>query len=193
MIVLYFYMPENVKEDSTVGISVNNDLLMALNSSNITIDGLTFANGRRYGIAFGKNSSGNKVQNCTIKNTAQSAVWMEGSGNEVTGCTIYDVNEGISVWGGNEAALTSAGNKATYNNISNFARLNKAYSPAIHLNGVGNEASHNEIYNAEHRGIAISGQKHTVSYNDIHNVCQEVDDAGAIYVGRIWTDRGNKI
>ena len=39
--------------------------------------------------------------------------------------------------------------------------------------------------------MAAEGNNHIVEYNEIHNVIRESGDAGAYYVGRDWTQRGN--
>jgi hypothetical protein len=67
------------------------------------------------------------------------------------------------------------------------------YQPAISINGVGNQASHNLIDNAPHMAIFFGGNDHLIEYNEIHSVCYESNDAGAIYSGRDWTMRGTVI
>jgi len=41
--------------------------------------------------------------------------------------------------------------------------------------------------------IGLSGNEHVIEYNEVHTVCTETDDAGAFYMGRDWTWRGNII
>ena len=67
------------------------------------------------------------------------------------------------------------------------------YTPAISLVGVGNRAAHNLIHDAPHMAIGFSGNDHRIEFNEIHNVCLESNDAGAIYAGRDWTMRGTII
>jgi hypothetical protein len=67
------------------------------------------------------------------------------------------------------------------------------YTPAISLGGVGNRAAHNLIHDAPHMAIQFSGNDHVIELNEIHNVCLESNDAGAIYAGRDWTMRGTVI
>ncbi|NQT13088.1 MAG: right-handed parallel beta-helix repeat-containing protein, partial [Planctomycetes bacterium] len=44
-----------------------------------------------------------------------------------------------------------------------------------------------------HEAMAFSGNDHLIEFNEIHHVCQESNDAGAIYSGRDWTMRGTLI
>jgi len=67
------------------------------------------------------------------------------------------------------------------------------YSAGISLSGVGNRATHNLIDNAPHQAISFGGNDHLMEFNEIHSVCHESNDAGAIYSGRDWTMRGTII
>jgi hypothetical protein len=61
------------------------------------------------------------------------------------------------------------------------------------MKGAGNKILNTEIYNAPSMGIYIKGNNHTIEYVDIHNVCREAHDLGAIYIGRDPTERGHEI
>jgi hypothetical protein len=79
------------------------------------------------------------------------------------------------------------------NRIWAYSRWCRTYRPAISVSGVGNRASHNEIHDAPHQAIFVSGNDHVIEYNDISNVCTETGDAGAVYMGRDTTMRGDVI
>jgi hypothetical protein len=55
---------------------------------------------------------------------------------------------------------------------------------------VGIVVAHNELFDAPHSAIMLSGNDHLIEYNSIHDVCKETGDAGAIYMGRDLTQRG---
>jgi hypothetical protein len=63
----------------------------------------------------------------------------------------------------------------------------------VKLVGVGNRAVHNAIHDGRHAGIAISGNDHLIELNELARVCTETADAGAIYMGRDFTQRGTII
>jgi len=67
------------------------------------------------------------------------------------------------------------------------------YKAAIHIGGVGNSATHNLIHDAPHMAIGFGGNDHTIEFNEIHSVCYESNDAGAMYAGRDWTMRGTVV
>jgi parallel beta-helix repeat protein len=58
---------------------------------------------------------------------------------------------------------------------------------------VGNRIAHNLVHDAPHTAVLLHGNDHRVEYNDIHHVCMETADAGAFYMGRDFTERGNVV
>jgi hypothetical protein len=41
--------------------------------------------------------------------------------------------------------------------------------------------------------VQFAGNDHVIEFNDVHHVCLESNDAGAVYSGRDWTWRGTVI
>ena len=68
-----------------------------------------------------------------------------------------------------------------------------AFQHGITIRGVGNRVSHNLIHDGPDIGIRLYGNDHVIEYNEIYNVCQQLADTGAIYIGRDFTYRGNII
>ncbi|MBI2433046.1 MAG: right-handed parallel beta-helix repeat-containing protein, partial [Candidatus Hydrogenedentes bacterium] len=115
-----------------------------------------------------------------------------GEDNGVDGCLLYNLGYGgIGLSGGDRKTLTAAGQFATNNEIHDFSRAVRTYTPAVSVGGVGNIVAHNLIYNSPHMAIGLGGNDHRIEYNEIHHVCLETHDAGAFYMGRDWTQRGN--
>ena len=117
-----------------------------------------------------------------------------GKNNGVTNCVIYQVGSGgISLGGGDRRTLTPANNYVENCKIYDFNRIEKSYRPGISIDGVGNRVKNCEIFNAPSMAILINGNDHIVEYCDIHHVCTEVDDQGALYYGRDPSERGLKV
>ena len=137
----------------------------------------------------------NRVVACTFRNGGGSAVSVSGgTGHGVIGCDIYDMGGGgIHLNAGDRTSLTPAGHFAENNHIHHYGRWNRMYQTAISLHGVGNRASNNLIHNAPHMAIGFGGNDHVIEFNEIHSVCYESNDAGAMYAGRDWTMRGHVI
>jgi hypothetical protein len=72
-------------------------------------------------------------------------------------------------------------------------RWSKCYVPAVSLGGVGQRVSHNLIHDHPHCGILFNGNDHLIEFNEIHHIALETGDVGAIYTGRDYTCRGNRI
>src|SRR6266851_907763 len=72
-------------------------------------------------------------------------------------------------------------------------RWSKCYVPAVLLDGVGLRASHNLIHDHPHCAILFNGNDHLIDFNEIHHIALETGDVGAIYAGRDYTYRGNRI
>ena len=191
---IYFLPPkENINK---IQLSVLKDPIMQIKScENVTIKNLTIECSRGMGILI--DSSNNiLVDSCTIRNIGNIGIKIGPNtyNNGIQNSYIYNTGSGgIELNGGNRKELI-AGNNFVYNcKIHDFNRIEKSKRPAINLKGVGNKISNVEIYNAPSMGIYINGNNHTIEYTDIHHVCKEMHDCGAIYYGRNPTERGHKI
>ncbi len=202
--ILYLYPPEQL-ESTSIQLSVLDEPLMVLdNASHVKIENLTLEVSRGHGVHI-KGGQNNLVAGCTLRRLGQKAVVIgevienddelavnPGKEHGVLSCDIYDTGKGgIQIGGGNRKTLEAAGHYAVNNHIHDYSRIRKTYTEAIQIYGVGIRAEHNLIHDAPHAAILFRGNEHTIQKNEIHNVCQEADDAGAIYTGRDWTYRGN--
>ena len=117
-----------------------------------------------------------------------------GKNNRIVNCHIYNTGAGgISLGGGDRTTLTPAGNSVENCRIHDFNRIEKSYRPAVSIDGVGNRISNCEIYNAPSMAILLKGNDHVLEYNNIYDVCREIDDQGAFYYGRDPSERGHKL
>ena len=167
-------------------------LFTLADASDVTLCGLTMESVRGTAVSI-RNSARCRVIGCTIRNTANHAVTVVGgSACEVAGCDMSGMGGGgIYLIGGDRATLAHAGHVAENNHIHHFGRWDRMYRPGLFMSGVGLRASHNLIHHAPHAAILFGGMEHLFAYNEIHNVCQESHDCGAIYAGRSWCLRGN--
>jgi hypothetical protein len=134
------------------------------------------------------------VERCTLRSAGTDAALLDGSDVGLERCTVIDPGDrGVGVTGGIRASLTSAGNYVRNCDISRFGRWSWTYKPAVDLAGVGHTVEHNRLHGAPHAAVLYSGNEHLLQYNEIHDVCAFSSDAGAIYSGRDWGYRGNRI
>ncbi len=190
---LFFWPPAPI-DSSRVFVSVLANLITIKDASHIALRGLCLEFCRNHAILV-SGGSGVRVESCTLRNLGGAAVVVTGGTNHgVAGCDIYDTGEGgISLDGGDRHKLTPGGHFAVNNHIYRYSRASQTYRTAAFAGGVGNRIAHNWIHDAPHMAIGLSGNEHVVEFNEVHNVCMDTDDAGAFYMGRDWTWRGNVV
>ncbi len=190
---LYFWPPAAI-EKSRATVSVISNLVTMTSASHVTLRGLTFEAARNDAIIM-KGCTNSLIAGCTIRNVGSWAVRVgDGQNSGVVGCDIYATGDGgIGISGGNMKTLAPAGLYAENNHVHHWSRWNRMYRPAIMVTGVGNRAAHNLLENSPHTAIGFGGNDHVIEFNEIHSVCYESNDAGAIYSGRNWTMRGTVI
>ena len=190
---LYFWPPGRIDE-AKVEVSMAPGLFILKDTSHVTIRGLTLLATRGTAVAI-DNGRDCRVVGCTFRNLGNHAVTiLEGKENGVVGCDMYGMGGGgIYLVGGDRKTLTPAGHYAENNHIHHFGRWDRMYRPGVMLSGVGNRVSHNLIHDAPHSAILFGGNDHVIEFNEIHNVCFESHDCGAVYAGRSWTLRGHVI
>ena len=176
-------------------LSLNSSPLFHLNNTQgIQVVGLEFGytRGNAIQIDGGQNNS---IKNSEVHFTGEEGIAINsGTGHVVSGSRLVDTgNEGIIVNGGNRTTLAASKDEVTNNQILRFSRIGKTYHPGILIKGVGVHAASNEIADAPHFAIYFLGNDHLIEFNHIHDVVRETSDAGALYIGRDWSMRGNVI
>lgn len=191
--MLYFWPPAAIAPGQPT-VSRLATLVTLQDAAHITLAGFVLEASRGTAITI-TGGAHNRVLGCTIRNTGSWAARIAGgAAHGVADCDIFATGDGgIAMDGGDRKTLTAAGHYAENNHIHDYSRWNRMYQPAIALSGVGQRAAHNRIHNAPHEAIAFSGNDHLIEFNEIYNVCNESNDAGAIYSGRDWTWRGTVI
>ncbi len=84
--------------------------------------------------------------------------------------------------GGDRKTLTPSYDLITNNEFENWGILGRTYYTAVNLkNSCGVVVSHNEMHDAPHAAITWSGNNNIFEYNEIYDVCNDTDDAAAVY------------
>lgn len=191
--VLYFWPPSDICAASAE-VSLCPGLITMNDTTNVTLRGLLLETARGTGVAI-SNAVQCRVVGCTFRNLANHGVTVFGGKEDsVVGCDMFGLGGGgIYLVGGDRATLTPAGHVAENNHIHHYARWDRMYRPGVMLSGVGNRVAHNLIHDAPHSAIIFGGNDHVIEFNEIHSVCYDSNDCGAIYSGRSWTLRGHMI
>ena len=191
---VYFWPPDGDQTRDCQISTVREPLIHISEASNISLAGLTISYGRGSGV-FVEGGESVVVDGCLLECLGGDAVIIRGGlQHAIRNSVIAFVGGGgIALAGGDRQTLRPSGHVAENNHIHHYERLNRTLHAGISVSGVGNRASHNVIHDAPHQGIAISGNDNVIELNEVFRVGLETSDAGAIYMGRDWTMRGNRI
>lgn len=192
--ILYFWPPSDLTEGETYVSLIEDFLLRLENVEYVTFKGIIFEMSRA-SLVYISGGSHNILENCTLRNTGVFGVRIRGSYHGIEGCTIHDLGEdAILISGGDRTNLTSSYNFISNNNIYHWANWVSTSKNALRCawaNNVGHLISHNLMHDAPNGALWIYGNDHLIEYNEIHNVCTQTSDAGAVYSGRRWDWQGN--
>jgi hypothetical protein len=196
--LLYFWPPAS-QEDPNAANEVILSLLAGpfvkmTDVSHVTFSGMMMEATRGNALEI-RNGVSNLVAGCLIRNIGESGIMIEGGrGHGVRDCDILDTGDGgVSLTGGDRRTLTPGGHFVENSHFQRQGRWSKCYVPALSINGVGQRVSHNLIHDHPHAAILFSGNDHLIEFNEIHHIALETGDVGAIYTGRDYTFRGNRI
>ncbi|MBT3346095.1 MAG: right-handed parallel beta-helix repeat-containing protein [Gemmatimonadetes bacterium] len=192
--ILYFWPPGPLKKAEVMLSLLEQPLISLRSAKHVVIRDLTLAATRGHGITI-KGGSHCLVAGCTIGNTGNYGVFVDGGTDHgVQSCEIYNNGDGgVSLTGGDRHALKPSRHFVHNCHLHHQARWSRCYVPSVIMAGVGTRISNNHIHDHPHCPILFTGNGHIVEYNDIHDVCHETGDVGAIYTGRDWTYRDNII
>ncbi len=188
--MLYLYPPVELWQNPSIEMTITrNSIIKGENLNHVMFEDMTVKGTRSDAIVI--NGSDNVVRRMRIYGVLGNAVMIEGYRNLVTECDISHMGKG-GIWltGGVRETLTPGENRADNNLIHDWGEVYLTYHGAVHLYGVGNACSHNEMYNAPHTAIFYYGNDHVVEYNYLHEVVLRSSDAGAIYSGQDWAGYG---
>lgn len=160
-----------------------------------------------YGNAFRMNGCHNiTIYDSIITGINDRAIYgVDVTGISILKCSLFDLNGGaIDITGGDNVKLIPSSNIIKNCSIHDFGKIHKTSildsrkgvtgsTVGVSFNGVGTTLSHNEIYNCPAGAVTFGGNDNTVEYNRVYNTMADVWDAGAIYLGRSWINRGNVI
>lgn len=179
---LYLYPPEGVDiNQANVRLTCfPKEFFRFKNVSNVLLYGLTFEDGS--GTA-GTVSGGENVQivNCHFNRFGNWGLGIDGLRHGVLSCSFNHLGGGgISLNGGTIPTL-KPGNCFVENCfVNDFSRVDRAYAPAVLIDGVHNKLAHNLFCDSPAHAIRAEGMEHTIEFNEIHSTVYESDDQSGI-------------
>lgn len=192
--MLYFWPPSPIESGEVLLSVLDQPLIRSTDASFITVSGLSLEATRGSAVEI-TGGQGDRVERCLLRNVGDLGVSINGgTHHHVVGCDIFDTGDGgVSLSGGDRQTLRPSGHVVDNCHFQRQGRWSKCYVPAVLMNGVGHRVSHNLIHDHPHCAILFTGNDHLIEYNEIHHIALETGDVGAIYTGRDYSFRGNRI
>jgi hypothetical protein len=191
---LYFYPPSD-PGPARVELSVTRFPMARLeNVAHVRFEGLTWELGGADGLLV-QGGEGVLIAGCTIRKLAGNGVELRGGKRHgLLSCDIHTLGRGGAVVaGGNRETLEAGGHFVENCHFHHLGRIDRTYTPAVWMDGVGNRIAFNRMRQLPSSAIRLNGNEHTVEFNEVHHVVLESDDQGAIDMWGNPTYRGNVI
>ena len=189
--ILYLYPPADL-EHATVEIGMWPEAMVTMEQvTDLRLEGLTFDLGRYHGIVL-KDCRRCLVAGCTVSRMAGNGISIHGGAeNGLLGCDVHTTGRrATEVIGGDRATLTPGRHFVENCRLHGFGRIDRTYTPAIQLEGVGHRVAHNLMYDGPSSVMRIEGNDHVIEYNEVFNAVTESDDQGGMELFANPTYRG---
>lgn len=105
----------------------------------------------------------------------------------------YTSKQALFITGGNRDTLTASGNVIKNNYFYKCANVQRSLPVVKMAYGCGDVFENNIINNATFHAVTYTGNNYVIKDNEIYNADREVSDAGMIYTGYSFTERGTVI
>lgn len=191
---LYFWPPRDPTR-AVIEVSLLDGPLVQLSgASEITLEGFVLELGRGPGVVI-SGGSNCLLAACTVRKLGGDAVLIDGGSHHgLLGCDLHELGRGgARISGGDRATLTPGRHFVENCHVYNFSRVDRTYTPAVWLDGVGHRIAHNAFHHSPGHALRVEGNDHLIEFNDIHHVLLETDDQGGLDMHYNPTYRGNVI
>ncbi|HEY5912081.1 MAG TPA: right-handed parallel beta-helix repeat-containing protein [Verrucomicrobiae bacterium] len=191
---LYLWPPGDLTVAQVTLATMDAPIIALEDASYITLQGFVVECGLDNGIEV-TNGTACELVACEARDLRRLGIRVTGgTRHRVLSCDIHHTGQGgLVLGGGDRKSLTPAGHEAVNNHIWRFSEHQLTSAYGLWFEGVGNRAAHNLIHDAPHQAVFVGGNDHVFEFNEVHHVCTETDDCGALYKGRNPSCRGNLI
>jgi len=189
-----WYFPNDDFNAANCILSLAGPAFQSENCDYLTIKDLDFRFIRGDGLVF-TNCSELTIFNCGIKDASGVGITIDGgSSHLIHSCTIESMGRGgIDINAGNKETLVSSGSIIENCRISDLSRIDRTYTPAILLEGVGIKVRNCLFSDIPSSAIRLEGNDMLIELNEFTKCVVESDDQGAIDVWGNPLYRGNVI
>ena len=190
---IWYYPPDSFDPEECI-LSVGGPVFKGDNCDYLTIKDIDIRYVRGDGMDF-FNCNNLSVLNCSVRDASGYGMRIiEGKNQLVHSCTIESMGRGgIDIISGNIQRLENSGSIIENCKISDLSRIDRTYTPAILLEGVGIKVRHCFFSDIPSSTIRLEGNDMLVELNEFARCVIESDDQGAIDVFGNPLYRGNII
>ena len=170
-------------------------LMRISDCDDLVLDGLEFSCSRGDGLEL-RSSRSVRIEGCVFHNLGHQAVIIDEACSRcgLASCSVFHIGAGgVKLDGGDRKSITRGDNYLEDCILHDFNLIEQSNRPGVRMEGLGNRISGCEFYNSATQAILMLGNDHLIEHCDIHHVCQDVEDCGAIYYGRDPSFRGGVI
>ena len=189
----WMMLPEGTRR---LEMSVATEPLMILTGcTDVIISGVEFACSRGDAVLF-EGCLDTRLEDCRIHGMGHVAAKVDGDcrSSGLSRCDLYDLGAGaVELAGGDRVNIVRGDNYVEGCRIHNFNRIEMQYRVGVVMSGLGNRISGCEFYQSATMAILMLGNDQTVEYCNVHHVCMDIEDNGALYHGRNPAQRGSVI
>jgi hypothetical protein len=191
--MLYVFASSDAGQALVEIVTMSAPFVKMKDCSYVTLQGFTFDGTRTNGIVV-EGGSHNLLAGCTVSRVAMDGVVMSGSPDSgLFGCDITMTGRGgVTMSAGDRKTLTPGNDFIENCHLYDFSRIDRSYTPAVLMNGVGNRVVHNLIHESPHHAMRIEGNDHLIAYNEVHSVVLEGDDQAGVDMWGNPSYRGNR-
>lgn len=190
---VWLLLPEGTRE---VEMSVLSAPLVRMTAcSDVELSGLEFSCSRGDAVVM-RGCRDTRLKKCRIHGMGHVAAVLDAACRNcgLSACELYDLGAGgVELGGGDRRRIIRGDNYVENCIIHHFNRIEMQYRVGVAMSGLGNRVSGCEFYESSTMAILMLGNDQTVEYNNVHHVCMDIEDNGALYHGRNPAQRGSVI
>jgi|GEM_PF-4592248 parallel beta-helix repeat protein len=190
--LVYFLPPKALQPDEVQVSQVLNGLVLK-QVLNIEVRDIGFEEFRGTGLVL-EQVDYVTLRDMVVKNVGGAGIQLVGWNTLLENVVVSETGSGgINMSGGERKTLQPGRLAIRRCRITKVGRLHKTYTPAVSLSGVGNIVEDSILRDGPHAAIVFHGNDLQIRGNLIEDFVKESDDAGAIYTGGDWSERGTVI
>ena len=184
--LVIFYPPSDPRRARVELSLCPRPLARIAGASDLRVEGLTWELAAGDAVRV-ENAERVALVGCTVRNCGGDGIAVTGGhSNTLLGCTVHGMGRGgLAVSGGDRRTLERGGHRVEACTVYDLSRVDRTYTPAVLVSGVGQEVVRNEVHDVPSSALRIGGNDHVIARNEIHHVVTESDDQGAV---DMWGD-----